>query len=525
MSGEITPLGWDQLVRVQDVRAIDPRIGYAALDGRSLRISGDDAGAEHRLVYFDGERIAMLRGWASLRDWRDLKVSPAGCQFMLTYGLVPPPFTLYAHVYHLGLGDRLTVDLQAGRAEYAIDFPYYAASSREDQKPSTQALKRHLAQALQRAFTGEGVLMASGGKDSAGLMIGLGELGAGRRVTAVTYEPGTKEAEAKSARHMANRMGIRHRTVFANPKRELEALFAFLERAPVACADVALLPYVYSLSELGASSGTVLDGLMNDVYMGYVQPAREAALCRLSLPRRAPALWGRFESPDLGQHASYVAKSVQMFPAERILPGSRLAPSTTEALLPQRTPFHEYFSRFDAAYSHLGSTDFRAMVRGQTDSCGMTLKGALTALHRGMDIAFPYADQALSDYCFHLPRSARYSEKKRSSKLLLRKLIVQTLGEQPYFEAKGSFRLDIMGLLADQGEVIRAEIRRANRLFSDADRWSEFLFARQDNYVHAYALVSWFLLAAWLNRRPAAQLCLLEEEASESSGHLSLRFG
>ena len=520
-------LTFDQFAHREDIRALDPRIRWARLEANKLYLRGDDAGAEHRLLYFDGARLALLSGWGALRTALSglLEVSPGGCQFMLSYGLVPPPYTLYAYVYHLNLGDRAEVDLAAGTVRFSVEFPYDASRSREDARPALETLEDKIAQALRRSLAGHerAVLMASGGKDSAGLLVGLGALG-DRRTLVTTYEPGVVEAEAAGARRMAARYGLSHRTVKANAPKEIHALLSFLETAPVACADVALVPYVYTLSEIGFTEGVVLDGLMNDVYMGYVQPQREAVLCKLSLPRRNDALWARFESPDVGARVSYVAKSVQMYPAERILPGSRLSPRVTLSLLPMDTPFATYFRRMDHTIRGRGPTDFRAYVRGRTDSCGMTLKGALAALHQGLSIAFPYTDPALSAYCFHLPRAERYSERERASKLLLRKLITQKLGEQPYFNMKGSFRLDIATMYERQGDVIKAELDRAGPLFQQGARWVERLWARRKNYVHGYALFSWFLLAAWLNRRPPAQLELLRAGQSEQHGHVTQRF-
>ena len=50
---------------------------------------------------------------------------------------------------------------------------------------------------------------------------------------------------------------------------------------------------------------------------------------------------------------------------------------------------------------------------------------------------------------------------------------------------------------------IRAELERARLLLRGLDELSAFFLGRKSNYVHAYALMTLFMLASWLVRRPA----------------------
>jgi len=482
---------------------------YEGTPGRErLVFSGDDSGAGETLLYLDARRVALFSGWPALErtltDAGLLEIDPAGCQFFLAYGLVPPPYTLYANVYVLGVGDRLEIDLDRDDASFRVEFPYFDRCSSQDGKFDSARLLRLLGGAVARALP-PGVpaaFMQSSGKDSTGLLVGLREAGRSE-VRAVTYDASYREEEGPIAAELARRFGVEHQVVPANPEGECRAFLSFAERSPSICADLTLPAYLYSLERAGVAGGVVLDGLGNDAYMGYVQPRTEAWLSALSAPRRWPATWGRLEVPSLGSRGSYLLKSVLMYPAERSLAGSRLAPSTVTDLVPVDTPFSGYFAELDRRLRGLSPTDFRAYVRGRIfDGCETMPKGRLAAAHHGARAVYPYCDAELIDYCFGLPVADRYDPRRRRNKLALRRLLEQEVGESHYLRHKGSFRCDVLRFVEVNQAVIRGELDAARALFENWDYWIEFLFRRRSNYVHAYMLTTLFMLAAWLVRRP-----------------------
>jgi hypothetical protein len=247
--------------------------------------------------------------------------------------------------------------------------------------------------------------------------------------------------------------------------------------------------------------------LGNDGYLGYVEPRRDATLRAVALARRFPRLWGRLEPPDAGARPAYLWKTMQMYPAERCLAGSRPAPSTVQQLIPFETPFLRHFASVDRAWRHLSPVDFRSFVRGRIFDGAMTMpKGRLAAAGLGARAVYPYCDAELIDYYFHLPKADRYDESTRTNKTSLRRLLAEELGSAPYLHRKGSFRFDVVRFVAVNERRIRAEIERARPLLRDLDRWSGFLLGRKSNYVHAYELVTLFMFCAWLVRRPAEVL-------------------
>src|SRR5262245_32545929 len=135
-----------------------------------MTLAGDDTGRTRTLVHV-GSELRVYSDWDTLLEEVEPQVSPAGCQFLLASGLVPPPFTLYQDVYALGIGDRLR---DGERVEIGVDFPYLEAKSSGRETTDPALLERELAGAVARALDGRSaMLMQSAGKDSAALLIGL----------------------------------------------------------------------------------------------------------------------------------------------------------------------------------------------------------------------------------------------------------------------------------------------------------------------------------------------------------------
>jgi hypothetical protein len=500
--GAIPSLGGSLATRGELARRPETRVGSR------LPLSGDDTGACETLVYDDGAHVGVFRDWAELERVVGgaglLRLDPEGCQHLVACGLVPPPRTCYAHVWSLGVGDRLELDLESGASAARVEFPYLERCSTGENRFDPRRLLALIAASVARAApAGEpAVLLQSAGKDSTGLLLGLAEAGA-RHVRALTYEGGGQESEGAPAAAVARRFGFAHQVIEAEPHAECRAFLAFAERSPAVVADVALVAYLRVLEQAGVSGGVVLDGLGNDAYMGYVVPRRDAILARLSLARRFPALWGRFEAPDLGSRGSYLFKSLLMYPAERALAGSRPAPRVVRELIPHETGFDRSFARLDRRLGGLAPIDFRAWVRGRIFDGAMTLpKGRLAAAARGARAVHPWCDRELIDYVFNLERSERYDERSRRNKLALRRLLEAEVGDGPYLRRKGSFRFDVQRFVEVNEGTIREELGAARALLRGVERWGEYYLRRRRNYVHAYAATSLFMIVAWLNRRP-----------------------
>lgn len=488
------------------------------------RLEGDPTGAVERFVYADAELVgtftdeAALRGELARRD--RARIDADGCRFLLAYGLVPPPVTAYRGLACLGPGDRFTVGRD--RIEASIDFPFFEERSRQDVRSDPERLARLLTDAVDRAIAGrDAVLMQSAGKDSCGLLLAVAARGT-RGVRAVTFEAGTGESEGASAASLAARFGVPHRVVYGDPGHECRLFLEFAARSPRVVSDVALFPYLAALERAGAAGSVVLDGLGNDAYMGYVEPARDRWLRRICLAARFPALWGVAEAPALGDRASYALKSLLMYPVERALAGSRPSPCRVRELLPGAGRFSGWAAALDRELRSRSPVDRRAFVRGRTFDFGMTMpKARLAAAFHGAAAVFPYCDRGVVEHCFHLPRADRYDLASATNKLELRKLLASRIGDAPYLATKGSFRYDVRRFVEVNDEVVARELVAAEEILPGVTKLGRFYRARRRNYVHAYMLTSLFMVAAWLRRRPGRELDALRSSrtrASEEAG-------
>ena len=57
---------------------------------------------------------------------------------------------------------------------------------------------------------------------------------------------------------------------------------------------------------------------------------------------------------------------------------------------------------------------------------------------------------------------------------------------------------------AEKMAVLQDDPEAAEPFFATWKPWVDFYLRRRTNYVHAYALTTWFMLAAWIRRRPPA---------------------
>jgi hypothetical protein len=92
------------------------------------------------------------------------------------------------------------------------------------------------------------------------------------------------------------------------------------------------------------------------------------------------------------------------------------------------------------------------------------------------------------------------------------------VGFSRYLREKGSFRFDVLRFVEANQDVIRRELEEARPFFDCCKPWVDFYLRRRTNYVHAYALTTLFMLAAWLNRRPAEVTAPLRDRAPYRPG-------
>ncbi|MBN2980654.1 asparagine synthase-related protein [Cohnella algarum] len=503
---------------------------YGDGDNRSIIIYGDNLGAKDVFVYLDKECLGVFDSWksleAELKSKSKLKVSVMGCQFLLGYGFVPPPFTLYRNVIRLTIGDKLTIEKFKNKAFYEVDFPYLSNKSMNKQHSSNNELKKVLTDAVSVLDHEKRdiYIMQSSGKDSTALMLALKEAQI-KNVNAITYNPNYRENEASDAKAIAKSFNYNHTIINADPLGEYDSFIRFCEKSPAINGDYALISYIYSLEKGKAEKGIVIDGMGNDIYMGHIPSKLESRLKQYSIIKLFPFLWDKFEVPPLGTKMSYALKSFMMYPTERVISGSHVSHSNVLDIFPHQTQYRSFFKSLYINYKRLSEVDLRAYVRGRLfDTACCMEKARLAAFNQDSEAIFPFTNGSIIQYYFNLREEDRYDYNKRTNKLALRRLLNAEFGEFKYLKEKGSFRYDIMSFIkANQNNILK-EINTASSIIPSINRVFKYYWNRKENYVFNGPIHHLFVLSAWLNRRDSSVIGSFDQSLPEFELDISFKF-
>ncbi|MBT3193783.1 MAG: hypothetical protein HN341_14645 [Verrucomicrobia bacterium] len=496
----------DLMLEQPDAGLRDSRWVQALRDG-VFEISGDVTGCPVLYVYCDGDHLLSDPDPGALFDavksrGLSLEVSPEAVSHFLTAGLIPYPLSIFRHVYALGVGDRLRATQVAGKwtCEHSVDFPYYSEQSSGESIADPRQLLALLTQAVQVQIgdSASPTLMLSSGKDSTALAACFAELGR-RDVQCLTFVAETDADEDGYAKALCDRLGFAHERVsvpLGQPFPE-GVMRSFFSAAPLPCADDCQIPYVYAMSKVSGSGGCIVDGSGNDVYVGHVPSKND---------RRRDWMYMRNRP---------LARTL-----ERLVPcctrGAQLLRNRAELCfllgLFRGREVHRFYQEYvdaEAFWQHALDElrgrdvfDFRAVMRGRHyDQGSCALKATVASAAFGMRSAFPWCDDAVSQYYFNLPQASRYDQKQFVNKLLVRDMLSEAIDYPADTIGKRYFQFDRIAFFTANRELVRSEILGCslwNR--KQSERLLNALYGRlPHNRRVGVALNSWFLLSGWLN--------------------------
>jgi len=296
---------------------------------------------------------------------------------------------------------------------------------------------------------------------------------------------------------MANGLGFNHQTIEPDFKLEYELFKSYQLKTLGITGDFALIPYIHANSKYIKEGSIVIDGLGNDMYMGYVSPKIERILMLLSMPKLK-----HFE-PFLcinNEYISYLLSSVFLHPYERLFPGSKLsAPEISKITGNKYKDRHNQY--FDDLYKTLDKDDFRVAVRSRLcDNTMFQMKGELSSSAYNNEIFFPFTDPELVDYYFNLPMEFRYNKKEGINKVLLRKLIGEKIEIDDFFKVKSGFRYDMPSFISTNFPEIKNDILNC-KLFNsnEIESWLYSVEKVKNNYVVSCKIYIVTTLATWFN--------------------------
>jgi hypothetical protein len=433
---------------------------------------------------------------------RSPTLSPFGVSQFLHHGLIPPPHTEWEELWFLGMGDRCTLTAtQDGIAsEFERTFPNLEANSTGMSEPSTSTLLDLLTAATDRqlaAAGGDGLLMMSSGKDSVSVAVALAE-GGHDDISCVTYRADPDDTENEVAAEMCRKLGLRHRTFDLphDPDVVEHALLRFFEQSTRPCADSVQIPYALVLGDSGLSSGAVLDAGGNDLYMGIVPNRKFKAMQRLRI--RNEWMAQRVES------AIPVDSVMNYFTRSRVatqLSGRTFRLPDTKRFYPDVVDTRPFWAQISDETAEINVFDIgTAVATSFHDQAEVHLKAHVAAQAFGMDAKFPYCDSDVVDYLFNLPVAARYDTKSGVTKILLREMLLETIGYDAETVGKHYFGFAGDRFLIANRDFVLSEISECTLWSPEAGTiaaaWLDQLERRPLLY---HSLLNLFQLSGWYN--------------------------
>ncbi len=472
-----------------------------------LDVAGDRVSLRETFVWCSDDRVLVATTLEELlpsvtAESADLTVSPLGISHMLNHGFVPIPHTVYEGVRRLGPGDtlRFAVDGDGVSASLASSYPWLSDLSREDEVPSTSRLRELIASALDdqlNAAGGTGFLMLSSGKDSVVLALALAD-GGHTQVPCFTFKSGPGDTEHLYAAELCERLGLEHHTVEMpdDPATTKAALLHFFEHSPLPSVDLATIPYVIVAHTAGFDHGGIIDGSGNDTYMGYLLSSRGRIKHSLRIRNRHLARLTTKVVPHDSPVNYFARGRVGTF-----LPGRMFRDRETRSFFADAEEIDEYWYDTDRDDGALGLHDFVGVAQMRhKDTARSNSKVYLVARARGLEPLLPFCDERIADYYFNLPEAGRFDRSARANKILLRRLLAETLDYDAKVVGSNFFGFDGASFLIENERFVRDEILSCDLWLPDIepmlDGWMRALPKRPFLY---HSLVALFMVSGWHN--------------------------
>ena len=444
---------------------------------------------------------------------RSPTISAFAISQFLHRGIVPAPYTEWEDIWLVGIGARVVLNSRPTGIDIDFErvYPYVGSNSTGKSEPSTAMLLQLLTSAVDRQVADagdEGFLMMSSGKDSVSVAVALAERGRDD-ISCATYRSDPTNTENDMAAEICRKLGLRHRTLDLPVDRDVveERLVRFFEGSPRPCGDSAQIPYALAVGESGLRAGAVLDGSGSDFYMGII-PSRSVKLKhRLRIRNESVARSVEALVP-IHSSVNYLTRSrvPTSFPCRsfRFRDTSRFYDDVVETRAWWRTVSDETDSLDDVDLEG-------AVVRVFYDQASVHLKAFVAASASGMEAGLPYCDPAVADYAFNLPRSDRYDVKTGVSKILVRRMLLETIGYDADAVGKHFFSFAGDRFLREHRGFVLAEI-------SSCDLWSDDVAALAASWIDRlqrrpllyHSLLMLFQLSGWYNhsryvRQPSSE--------------------
>lgn len=420
---------------------------------------------------------------------------------MIHHGIPPVPRTAISQVRMVV--DRFSAEMKRTDDECTIeiegDFPYYTALSRGDSVPSVDRLRELLVKSVEKSCGGrDAVLFLSAGKDSISVALALAEIGH-PSTECVTYADSRGKGEDVVAAAVAQRLGLKHRLIeLPREASVVQKTFEdFFEASPLPCCDAALAPYLLAADAMRLDGRLLVDGTGNDRYMGYVPPT--TFLRRHRAWFAAPRLFASMRDLPFPGPGEHLLRS----PAELAIYGGPFLPARcTKSFFEHETATSRWWAEMSMSFAGRNPDDLFSYARGvHYSEQSSKQKARLIAGARDSTAAFPWCDETLAEYYFHLPEPFRFDAVSRKNKILLRQMLAQQLQFDDGVLRNRGFEFDRATLLRDNWSFIRHEILSCRLWSRGIERFVNGLgFPARVTRRNALGVLALFMVSGWFNR-------------------------
>ncbi len=425
---------------VQCVKALRGAFAVALWDERLQRLllARDQLGLVPLFYAADGRRLAAASSLPALVALPALAGTwdPAALEAFVTFGLVPPPSTVYAGIRQLGPGEMALWEDGRLRTQryWQLTFP----ERRMTRADLPRLIREQLLDALRLRQAGmvSGLLL-SGGLDAAAL---LALAAADHRLPARAYTAAFADGDAElgAAAEHAARAGVEHATVSASPDwtAALDRLLA-AHGGPVGGPEVVALQLAATRAR--GEVDVLLAGVGGEEIFGGSPPVRAMERIRRyralpALAREGAQLWARLVPGGRAARLRRLVEAERLAPLEmyaravsHVLPEEREALFTPEtlAVLGEARPWDTLGGLFAEAASAGGTDPADAIHYAELTFRLPARATAASAAAAGLDLRLPLADHRIAQFVASVPPALRGNATERQ--LLLRGALAELL--------------------------------------------------------------------------------------------------
>lgn len=371
----------------------------------------------------------------SLSDLLDFtgKLEPCniGISFILQSGVVPPPKTVYKNLYVIGLGYKLILCSKAGKINlnFKHNFPFFFANRIKSEirfnidksfilsKLYDEIQKKSIKN--QRSF-----LSHSSGKDSNMIALALAEAGK-KDVTFISHKSKAGADESEISKKISKKLGFKHLSLKevsefdSNQKKDIIKLF---EGSTLPCTDHTSISFSINSSQIkDIINGNLIDGLSNDVYLGYVPPKEEIFKMKLN----------KLTSPFFKNFNSITKSNSLLYNLSRSVThnlGFFGLSFNDSKFYENSVNISEFWHEKDKLLKDLDFIDFRGLIRG-----GIIDEQIFLPKYRnfsdsfGSNFIFPWSSVELIEYFQKVPENELFDRNSLRNKLFIRNILKNDL--------------------------------------------------------------------------------------------------